>query len=98
MGTFIFSDQMNQPYGEFITEVLQIMSENKIKCIGIVGILEDGKALGGYWNAECMDLGMMAQHIQADYIDHLTSANFSKYLEQNGIESFSESYDNDLEN
>lgn len=85
MPTIIFSDQMNQPYGEWITECLQALSEKKVTSVGIVGICEDGDTVTGYWNTDCVGKSEMSQHIQADYIDQLVSANFSKYLAAHGI-------------
>lgn len=85
MATIIFSNQMQQPYSEWITEALQTLGERKPKAIGIVALCDE-ETVTGYWEADCMDKATMAQHIQADYIDELVSVNFKKYLAENGIE------------
>jgi hypothetical protein len=85
MPTIIFSDQMKQPYGEWLTDSLQAIAGRKPKSIAIIALCED-EALTGYWNSNCEDKATMLQHLQADYIDGLVRANFSKYLAENGIE------------
>jgi hypothetical protein len=86
MATIIFSDQMNQPYSEWVTDGLQAIAERKPKSIGLVALCENGEVLTGYWETDTMQKTEMAQHVQADYIDQLVSVNFTKYMQENGIE------------
>lgn len=86
MPTIIFSDQMQQPYSEWVTECLRVIGESSPTAIGIVALCPEGQDnVTGYWKSTCADVGQMAQEIQSDFIDRLVEANFSKYLAAHGI-------------
>lgn len=85
MPTVIFSDQMKQPYSEWITECLRVLAESNPKAIGIVALCPGADNVTGYYKATVSEVGQMAQEIQSDFIDRLTEANFAKHLEQHGI-------------
>lgn len=81
MPTIIFSDQMRQPYSEFISDSLIELAKRKPKTIGIVAVCDD-ETVTGYWNADCSKLADMCSHIQADFIDRICEMNFTKYMEK----------------
>ncbi|PWL41390.1 MAG: hypothetical protein DBY45_10270 [Clostridiales bacterium] len=75
MSTIIFSDDMAQPYSEFITDALHKFAEYKVQKIAIVGILDDNQAYCGYYKMGVFDKMMAAEHIKSDALMEMIIAN-----------------------
>lgn len=86
MATVIISDQMVQPYSEFITETLTGFGNVGVSKIAVVGITDNGTTLTGHFAMDTTDVAVAAQHLQFDAIDMFIRANLGRYREMDDEE------------
>lgn len=83
----ILSDKPFEDYISFVTEMLQIISHQKVRGLAVVVMLEEpdeegADVLTGYYNMNLQDKQAAASNIQADVTDGLVRANLRRYLEE----------------
>lgn len=82
MGTVIFSDQMVQPYSQWLTDCLQEFGGRKLSCVAIAAIdAENGDVVTGYYQCFANDKAILAANINADSMLDLVKANAADILE-----------------
>lgn len=82
MKTVIFSDQMEQPYGEWLTECLHELGRRNLKSVAIAAIDgENEDTITGYWHCSVYDKTLMAGAIQSDVMMKVVKANITSILE-----------------
>ncbi|MBC8558885.1 hypothetical protein [Fumia xinanensis] len=81
MSTIIFSDDMTQPYSEFITDALHKFAEYKVKKIAIVGFLDNDQTYCGYYKMNTYDKVMASEHIKSDATMEIITANIDTIRE-----------------
>lgn len=79
--TIIISDQMRQPYSDFVKDALFALAEYDIRCLCVCGLAADGECVTGYWDAQAMDKAALASHIFSDAILDAMKANAREILE-----------------
>lgn len=79
MSTVIISNDMNQPYGEFVTDFLHKISEKGVQKIAMVGMADaEHDAIMGYFNMETADKAMAAMHILSAATVEMIVANIDR--------------------
>ena len=72
---------------EFITGILEGLSEKDIRCIGIyIDVPKENAKRCGYWNMRLRDKMEMKNHVELDVMDQFILTNKDRY----GIDYFEE--------
>lgn len=68
-------DILEQPYAEWLEEILSNISTKPMRALAMIGVTEDGDIYNGYYNASAADKILMSGLIQQDaMIDTLEAA------------------------
>lgn len=82
MATIIISDQVQQPWGEWLTKCLSELGARNLSSMAILAIDSDNRdTITGYWNCEANDKVLLAGAIQADVTMDVVKANIGAILE-----------------
>lgn len=82
MSTIIISNDMNQPYGEMVTEALHEFGKRGINKIAMIGLSDDASdAVIGYYNMQAFDKSAAAAHIQSDVVMKIVLSNIDAIKE-----------------
>lgn len=83
MATIIFSDQMQQPYGEWLTKCLGELGARNLSAVAIVAIDSDNAdTIAGYWHCSHHDKVLLAGAIQSDAMMDCVKANIGSILHE----------------
>jgi len=82
MPTIIISDQVQKPYGEWLTECLMEFGKRNLSALCVAAIDADtGETLTGYYDCNVQDKALLSSAIHADAMLDVMKANAGAILD-----------------
>lgn len=82
MATVIISDQVQRPWGEWLTKCLSELGSRNLSAVAIAAVdTDNGDTIAGYWHCSHNDKVLLAGMIQSDAMMDRVKANIGSILE-----------------